>query len=212
MSEGQPRGEDARRSAALTSLCLGPEANAQEIHTAYRRLAMRYHPDASGDPRTAKRFATVVRAYKVLSASETPRSRLASSSFRSVEDAGEDIFALGQVLASDPDPGARCAAVRALGLSGRSASYVFLRRAFYDPAPEVILDAVRAVAILGSRQAEGEVAALYSRAPARLKSCILEVAAGTGERLFRATLEAASKEGDPSLRSLAAKAASRRRT
>jgi HEAT repeat protein len=203
------RGEDVRRGAALTSLCLGPEANAQEIRTAYRRLAMRYHPDASRDPLTAKRFATVVRAYKVLSATETSPAKPARSPYRSVEDAGEDIFALGQVLASDPDPGARQAAVRALGLSGRSAAYVFLRRALYDPVGEVSLEAVRAVAILGSRQAEGEVASLYSRANAQLKRGILEVAAGTGERLFRATLETASKESDPLLLSLAAKAASR---
>jgi hypothetical protein len=214
VSEGAARGNDersgeARRGAALNSLCLGPEANEEEIRTAYRRLAMRYHPDASGDPRTARRFATVVRAYKALSASEPSRPRALRSPYRSVEDAGSDIFSLGQVLASDTDPGARRAAVRALGLSGRSAAYVFLRRALYDPIDEVSLEAVRAVAILGSRQAEGEVAALYSRAAAGLRRGILEVAAGTGERLFRATLQAASKDEDPLLRSLAAKSAVR---
>jgi hypothetical protein len=201
--------DEARRGAALRSLCLGPEADEQEIRTAYRRLALRYHPDASGDPLTAKRFTTVVRAYKVLSTAEAPRARRPAAPYRSVEEAGEDIFALGQVLASDQDPGARRAAVRALGLSGRSAAYVFLRRALYDPVAEVSIEAVRAVAILGSRQAEGEVAALFSRASASLKRGILEVAASTGERLFRATLEEASKEGDPLLRSLAAKARSR---
>ena len=200
-------GEVERRGAALASLGLGPEAEPEEIKTAYRHLALRYHPDASGDPLTAKRFSRVVRAYKALAtveASARPRSR-----YRSVEDAGTDLFALGQVLASDPEPGARSQAARSLGLSGRSAAYVFLRRALYDPSEPVALEAVRAVALLGSRQAEGEVAALYSRAAASLKRGILEVAAATGERLFRSTLDAAAKDSDPLMRALATRAKTR---
>jgi hypothetical protein len=191
------------RGAALASLALWPEAGDEEIRTAYRRLAMRYHPDASGDPRSAGRFSRVVRAYKILVAagSEAPAPGL--SRFRSVEQAGTDLFALGQVLATDPEPGARGSAARALGLSGRSAAYVFLRRAFYDPDPEVALDAVRAVALLGSRQAEGEVAALYSRAELPFRSRMLDVALATGERLFRSTLEAAAQDEDFGLRARA---------
>jgi hypothetical protein len=145
---------EGRRKAALQSLGLGPGANDEEIKTAYRRLAMRYHPDASGDPRSAARFAVVVRAYKVLAAVERG-DRALRPRFRSVEEAGADLFALGQVASSDPDPGARAAALRALGLTGRSAAFVFLRRSLYDPADEVVIEAVRAAALLGSRQAEG---------------------------------------------------------
>jgi curved DNA-binding protein CbpA len=196
--------EVERRGAALASLGLGPEADAEEIRTAYRHLALRYHPDASGDPLTARRFSRVVRAYKVLSAVDVvsrPRSR-----YRSVEDAGTDLFALGQILASDPEPGARSQAARSLGLSGRSAAYIFLRRALYDPSELVALEAVRAVALLGSRQAEGEVAALYSRASVSLKQGILEVATATGEKLFCSTLDAAAKDSDPFMRAQALRA------
>lgn len=190
----------------LAVLGLGPEASADEIRTAYRRLAMRYHPDSSRDPATARQFTRVVRAYKVLSARVgpsplepgTPRER-----YRRVLEAGEDLFALGQVLASDTDPGARAAAAARLGLSGRTAAYVFLRRALYDPCEEVSLAAVRAAAALGSRQAEGEVAALYSRASANLRRGILDVARATRERLFRSAIEAAASDPDPSLRRLA---------
>ncbi len=168
---------------------------------------MRYHPDATGDPLTARRFSRVVRAYKVLVAGESEAAGKRRARYRSVEEArasgASDLFSLGQVLASDPDSGARGAAARALGLSGRSAAYVFLRRALYDTVDEVALEAVRAVALLGSRQAEGEVAALYSRAAPSLKEGILEIASATGERLFRATLEAASKGEDSRLRALA---------
>jgi hypothetical protein len=196
--------EEGGRSEALGSLALGPGANDEEIKTAYRRLAMRYHPDASGDPLTAKRFAKVVRAYKSLSVAEGSGPRPKRSSYRSVEEAGQDLFALGQVVASDPEAGARAQAARALGLSGRSSAFVFLRRALYDQADEVAIEAVRAVAMLGSRQAEGEVAALYSRVGVRQRRCILEVALGTGESLFRATLEAAARDEEPSLRAMAA--------
>jgi hypothetical protein len=152
-----------------------------------------------------------VRAYKALStveAAQGPGPRMRPR-YRSVEDAGADLFALGQVLASDPEPGARAQAARALGLSGRSAAYVFLRRALYDPVEAVALEAVRAVALLGSRQAEGEVAALYSRSAEALKRGILEVAAGTGEKLFRSTLEAAAKDPEATLRELSARGRAR---
>lgn len=194
-------------SEALASLALGPEAGQEEIKTAYRRLALRYHPDASGDPATARRFSRVVRAYKALSAVDAlPQNR---ARYRSVEEAGTDLFALGQVLISDAQPGARKAAASALGLSGRSAAYVFLRRALYDPVEDVALSAVRSAALLGSRQAEGEIAALYSRAQPSLKRRILEVAIATGEKLFLETIDTASKDEDLSLRSLAAKARTR---
>jgi hypothetical protein len=205
---------DRGRDAAIAALGLGPGADDTDIRIAYRRLAMRYHPDVSGDPRTAKRFARVVRAYKVLTASGSASgaasglsrggsSAAARTSYRSVEAAGSGLFALGQLLASEPEAGARAAAARALGLSGRTAAYVFLRRALYDPSPQVALEAVRAMALLGTRQAEGEVAALYSRSVPGLRRKILELAGATGERLFRSTLEVASKDQDPGLRALA---------
>jgi len=190
----------------LAVLGLGPEAGADEIRTAYRRLAMRYHPDSSRDPATARQFTRVVRAYKVLSTrvpSPPPSPGAPRERYRRVLEAGEDIFALGQILASDADPGARAAAASRLGLSGRTAAYVFLRRALYDPSEEVCLAAVRAAATLGSRQAEGEVAALYSRAAPALRRGILEVARATRERLFGATVDAARRDGDADLRGMA---------
>jgi hypothetical protein len=205
--------DSGKRGEALVDLGLGPGANEEEIRTAYRRLALRYHPDASGDPATARRFAKVVRAYKILSVAEDgrtrPESRLKAARYRSVEDAGSDIFALGQVVASDPEAGARAQAARALGLSGRAAAFVFLRRALYDKSAEVAIEAVRGVALLGSRQAEGEVAALYSRSEPVLRRRILDVARGTGESLFRATVEAARRDQDPGLRAMAAEIVAR---
>jgi hypothetical protein len=188
-------------------LGLGPDAGSEEVRTAYRRLAMRYHPDSSRDPATARQFSRVVRAYKVLSArpSAPPSSPSgARERYRRVLEAGEDLFALGQILASETDPGARAQAAERLGLSGRSAAYVFLRRALYDPCESVALSAVRAAAALGSRQAEGEVAALYSRSSLGLRRGILDVARATKERLFRSTIDAARADTDPELRRLAA--------
>lgn len=207
MSAGDDREAEGKRGAALASLALGPGADEEDIRTAYRRLVMRYHPDATGDPLTVRRFSRVVKAYKVLVATAAERPRYGASRFRSVEEAGCDLFALGQILVTEAAPGPRGAALRALGLSGRSSAYVFLRRALYDPVEDVALEAVRAVALLGCRQAEGEVAALYSRASQALKARILEVATATGERLFRSTLEAASKDEDPRMRAIALRSA-----
>ncbi len=63
---------------------------------------------------------------------------------------------------------------------------------------------MRAAAALGSRQAEGEVAALYSRSPAEERRSILGLARATRERLFRSTLEAARRDAEPELRRIAA--------
>ncbi len=199
---------ELREDSLLAVLALGPGAGEDDIRTAYRRLAKRLHPDTSKDPETAAQFARVARAYKVLCA--RPRSAPGSASgtaarYRRVLEAGEDLFALGQILASDPDPGAREEAARRLGLSGRVAAYVFLRKALYDPSPSVAATAVRAAALLGSRQAEGEVAALYSRSGLELRTAIVEMAAATRDPLFKATLRAALGDTD---RALAVRASS----
>ncbi len=196
--------------ALYSVLGLEPGAAEDEVRTAYRRLAMRYHPDGSRDPATARQFARVVRAYKILKArpgappkaTGSPRDR-----FALVLEAGEDLFSLGQILAVDPDPRAREAAARSLGLSGRRSAYVFLRRAFYDSDEGVALAAVRAVAFIGSRQAGGEVAALYSRSGRAMRERMLEAAAATKEPLFKATLEAAATDEDQALRLRAARIA-----
>jgi len=190
----------------LAILALGPDAAEEEIRTAYRRLAKRLHPDSSRDPSTATQFARVTRAYKLLSA--RPRMAPGSASgpqarYRHVLAAGDDLFALGQILASDPDVGAREAAARRLGLSGRTAAYVFLRRALYDPCPGVAEAAVRSAALLGARQAAGEIAALYSRSERQLREAILRTAAATREPLFRSTVAAAIRDPDKGLAELA---------
>ncbi|MGO8694613.1 MAG: DnaJ domain-containing protein [Rectinemataceae bacterium] len=200
-------GEGVAKSTAygdsLAVLGLAPGAAEDDIRRAYRRLVMRYHPDASGNPGTTRQFSRIVRAYKVLTARRGSPERFRSGlseRYRRVLEAGEDLFALGQVLASEPDAGARTAAVTRLGLSGRSAAYVFLRRALYDPTEEVRLAAVRAVALLDSRQAAGEVAALYARSAPAFRRSMLGIAAATKERLFRDMIAAASKDSNPALR------------
>jgi hypothetical protein len=186
-------------------LALGPGANGEEVRLAYRRLAKRYHPDSSGDPETAGRFARVAKAYKVLTA--LPPTRLPATGtvnrYRRVIEAGDDLFALGQVLATDPDSGARAEAAKRLGLSGRTAAWVFLRRALYDGQEAVAGAAIRSVALLGVRQAEGEIASLYGRASTALRTVILETAEATGERVFKGTLEVAAKDDNILLRARA---------
>jgi HEAT repeat protein len=211
LSDSQRRagapGSGGAAEASLAVLGLGPGADEEEIRTAWRRLARRLHPDGSGDPATAARFARVARAYKVLKAlpaAAAPASG-AAAPYRRVLEAGDDLFALGRILAEDADPGAREAATRRLGLTGRTAAYVFLRRALYDADEGVAKAAVRAVALLGTRQAAGEVAALYSRSGLELRRHIVETAAATPEPLFLPVLRAARAEADPVLRLRAAR-------
>lgn len=45
---------------------VSPEASAEEVKLAYRRLARRYHPDVSNDYEAEERFKEVAEAYEVL--------------------------------------------------------------------------------------------------------------------------------------------------
>ena len=54
-------------------LGVSPDAGADEIKRAYRRLARRYHPDISGDERGAA-FLEVSRAYEILNNPDRRRS------------------------------------------------------------------------------------------------------------------------------------------
>jgi len=47
-------------------LQITPEASTEEIHKAYRELAMRYHPDRNPTPDAAAQMAAINQAYSVL--------------------------------------------------------------------------------------------------------------------------------------------------
>jgi len=47
------------------------DADEQEIKRAYRRLALKFHPDLNKDPEAASRFVEINEAYAVLSGKES---------------------------------------------------------------------------------------------------------------------------------------------
>jgi DnaJ-class molecular chaperone len=49
-----------------TILGISREAGAEEIKTAYRRLALKYHPDTNGEDKAGDRFKEINEAYSVL--------------------------------------------------------------------------------------------------------------------------------------------------
>jgi DnaJ family protein B protein 11 len=55
-------------------LKVDPAADEATLKAAYRRLALRYHPDRAGTPRAARRFREIREAYEVLSDSERRRA------------------------------------------------------------------------------------------------------------------------------------------
>jgi len=66
-------------------LGVGKDASAEEIKKAYRKLAMKYHPDQNaGDPTAEEKFKEVGEAYKILSDDEK-RSRYDQYGFAGVD-------------------------------------------------------------------------------------------------------------------------------
>jgi DnaJ-class molecular chaperone len=76
-------------------LNIAKDAGAEEVKKAYRRLAMKFHPDLNpDDPKTAEYFREITEAYGVL-IDEDKRRRYDRDRFRSFqrEDVYQDIFA-----------------------------------------------------------------------------------------------------------------------
>ena len=53
-------------------LGLGPKASRPEIKSAFRRMALQYHPDRNKDPEAIKKFLLAVEAYQVLYEGKIP--------------------------------------------------------------------------------------------------------------------------------------------
>ncbi len=173
-------------------LGLDAQADPEDIKSAFRYLAKKYHPDRSGKAATGVRFGQVVRAYKVLN-SESPKARYLNGNL-DLPGREEDLFALGTAALTAPEATERRRAVRRLGFSGKKSAYLFLRRALSDPDESVVGAAVRAIADLSACQASGEIAALWARASAAVRGTILDIAEDTGEPLFKNALDLASGE------------------
>jgi len=171
---------------------LDVQADPEDIKKAFRYLAKKYHPDRSGKAATGARFVQVVRAYKVLN-SVSPKDRYLNTN-RDACFGGEDLFALGSAALTAPEATERRRALRKLGISGKKAAYLFLRRALSDPDESVVGAAVRSIADLSVRQASGEIAALWARASTAVRGTILDIAEDTGEELFKNALDLAGRE------------------
>lgn len=176
---------------------LPPGADSRDLKKAFRQLTKRYHPDSSKDPATARRFSRVVRVYQLLSRKAGQEREVPAE--QGGAEPEEDLFALGTEFTVSRDAGTRLEAVKRLGLSGKRSAYIFLRKALYDDSPEVVAQAVRSVALLGIRQADGEMASLFSRSDAVLKRTILETARGTREPVFLPALRAAKTDPDAAI-------------
>ena len=73
------------RPHAFTALGLAPGATRADIARAYRRLALLTHPDVSGDPRAAQRFASLTDAYnRALAEADAARVKPATPAPRRV--------------------------------------------------------------------------------------------------------------------------------
>lgn len=169
------------------TLGLPEGASLEEIKSAYRSLAKRYHPDITKDPSTGEHFNRVVAAYKSLIVIERKRrimeGRVRTSAAAPRKPAKEpDIHSLGKLVVEGFTPEMRVFAARRLGRSGKRSAYSYLRKGFYDSAEQVVCAAVEAVGRLQIVQSAGELASLFARGSRRVQLEVLNAVERIGCR------------------------------
>ncbi len=191
-----------------TMLGLDIHAPSEEIKRAYRNLSVKFHPDTSGNPATARRFARVVKAYKILTAMPLPVSgeptRRKANSVSAMGDS-QDLFALGTLLASGAESENRVRAAKLLGLSGKRSAWVFLRKGIFDSSENVVCACLKAISVLGIVQGGGEIANVYSRGSESIRESVLNIAAASEAEIFIPALRLALSEENVARRASAKK-------
>ncbi|KAF7075813.1 hypothetical protein CFC21_080558, partial [Triticum aestivum] len=108
-ARGRRRRRGRRRESPYEVLGVAPSAAPADIKRAYRRLALKYHPDVNKEGNAQEKFLRIKHAYNTLMNSES-RSKYASSSSSSgpdsswspgsskPADAEEDFYGFGDFL------------------------------------------------------------------------------------------------------------------
>jgi len=160
------------------TLGLPAGANIDQIKSAYRVLAKKYHPDISKNPESGEQFRRISAAYKNLVAREQKRDYFYSTVRRPRRTAPEpdrdSLYAIGKTLVEGKTPEMRAFAARRLGLSGKKGSYIYLKRALRDSSETVVLAVLDAVGKLQIRSSITDLAELFDTGSRTVKMGILE--------------------------------------
>lgn len=167
---------------ALTVLGLGPGSAWEDIQDRFRTLAKQLHPDVTGDPESAVRFAAVREAFVSLR-QRRGRARIFEKPVaprHPAPEPGQEVYFWGKLLVEGLSESIRKLAAGRLGDLGRKTAWSYLKTALDDASPVVRLAAVQALAKLRLAQAAGPLSVLFAREKAEIKLAILEVAAQAG--------------------------------
>lgn len=160
------------------TLGLPSGANIDQIKSAYRVLAKKYHPDISKNPESGEQFRRISAAYKNLVAREQKSDYFYSTVRRTRRTAPEpdrdSLYAIGKTLVEGKTPEMRAFAARRLGLSGKKGSYIYLKRALRDSSETVVLAVLDAVGKLQIRSSITDLAKLFDTGSRTVKMGILE--------------------------------------
>lgn len=166
-------------------LQLQPGASLAEVKAAYRKLVKKYHPDLNGNRMSTLKFTEIVSAYQRLILQVNPgvssRREFKTHPVRRGFQTGKNrlygtIAHFGRILLSSEEAPLRRNAAISLGNTGKLSAYGFLRRALWDPSPDVVLAVVKAIARLKVVQAGGELGAVFIKSGRQIKLAILDLA------------------------------------
>ncbi|MFP4362343.1 MAG: DnaJ domain-containing protein [Spirochaetia bacterium] len=172
------------KQSAYRILGIDPNANIRDIKTAYRTLALKYHPDIASSPYTNTTFLRITEAYQELISDDQKSDEKKPEPSPKHRAADFDTVArMGKMLLESRSKTKKIFAAKYLGNSKKKSAYTYLRKGLYDPEDEVVQEVLEAIGKLRILHSIGDLNAAFTSGTPVIKRAILKTVGVFGKKV-----------------------------